>query len=133
MHITDFEFTGGVTNPSEKGWKLIQSIEVDTSGLDEGDILSTDQVSDANEEKRGVNKVAQSITGLEYVTSISAAEWDLIADYNAKTYPISHKNVGIPRKCAGVHRGRGVPTDRQLKLAKEIRDAAYRDGFEFIQ
>ncbi len=136
--ITDFEFTGGATNPSEfckseKGWKAIQSIAVDTSSLAEGDVLSSEQVSDAKEEKREVNKAAQSITGLEYVMSISAAEWDLIAEYNAKTYPLNHKNVGIPRKCAGLHRGSGMPTDRQLKLAKDIRGAAYIDGFEYIQ
>lgn len=136
--ITDFEFTGGVTNPSEfckseKGWKAIQSIEVDISNLGGGDVLSADQVSDANKERRGINEVAKSITGLEYVMSISAAEWDLIAEHNAKIYPTDHKNVGVPRKCAELHRGNAMPTDRQLKLAKDIRDAAYLDGFEYIQ
>lgn len=135
--ITDFEFTGGVTNPSEfckseKGWKAIQSIEIDTSRLGDGDILSSAQVADANKEKRGINEAAKSITGLEYVMSITPAEWDLIAEYNAKTYPPSHKNVGIPRKCAGLHRGSGMPTDKQLNLAKEIRIATYQEGFEFI-
>lgn len=136
-HITDFEFTGGVTNPSEfckseKGWKAIQKIEVDISGLGEGDVLSAEQLSDAKSERKEVNTVAQSITGLEYVMSISAEEWDLIAEYNAKVYPASHMNIGIPRKCAGLHRGGGVPSDKQLKLAKDIRAAAYQDGFEFI-
>ena len=52
QHITDFEFTDGVTNPSEfckseKGWKKIQSIEVDVSQLGDGDVLSAEQVADA--------------------------------------------------------------------------------------
>lgn len=137
-HITDFEFTGGVTNPSEyckseKGWKAIQHIAVDTSSLGEGDILSADQVSDANLERREVNNAAQSISGLEFVLSISAKEWDYIADFHARIYPESHKNVGVPRKCAGVHRGGGMPTDKQMNLAKNIRDAAYQEGFEFVE
>ena len=135
--ITDPEFTGGVTNPSEfckseKGWKKIQSIEVDLSNLGEGDILSAEQVKDAGKERKGVNEASQSITGLEFVMSVSPEEWDLIAEYHAKTYPPNHKNVGIPRKCAGLYRGGGVPSDKQLILAKEIRDAAYLDGFEFV-
>lgn len=136
--ITDFEFTGGVTNPSEfckseKGWKAIQSIDVDTSSLSKGDVLSSEQVSDASDERREVNIAAESITGLEYVMSITQSEWNLIADYNANTYPPTHKNVSIPRKCAQLHAGGALPSDKQIKVAKEIRDAAYADGFEYIQ
>lgn len=137
-HITDFEFTGGVTNPSEfckseKGWKTIQSIQVKIDSLAAGDVLSDEQLTEAKHERRGINMVSQSITGLEFALSVSPEEWDLIAEYHGKIYPPSHRNVGIPRKCAGLHRGGGVPTDKQLKLAKEIRDTAYTDGFEFIQ
>lgn len=136
--ITNPNFTGGVSNPSEfckseKGWKLIQSIEVDTSSLGEGDILSADQVSVAAEERKGVNEVAKTISGMDYVLGVSEKEWDLLADFNTQIYPRNHKNVGIPRKCAGIHRGGGVPTDRQLKLAKEIREGAYSAGFDYVE
>jgi len=136
--ITDFEFTGGVTNPSEfckseKGWKKIQSIEVELSSLGEGDVLSAEQTADANENRRGLNEVGQAIMGLDYVMAVSEEEWDLVAEHYAKTYPADHKNVGIPRRCANFFRGGHMPTGKQLVLAKSIRDTAYADGFDFIK
>ncbi len=136
--ITDFEFTGGVTNPSEfckseKGWKKIQSIEIDLSALGDGDVLSEEQASNASEERRDVNEAGQLIIGLEYVMAVTSEEWDLVAEHYANTYPPGHKNVGIPRKCANFLRGSKMPSDKQLNLAKEIRDSAYLDGFDFIK
>ena len=135
--IKNVEFTGGVANPSEfckseKGWKKIQEIEVDLSMLSDGDVLSSEQAADAEKEKRNVNEASKAITGLEYVMSIQAEEWDMLAEYNARTYPPTHKNVGIPRKCSELHRFGKVPTDKQLNIAKEIREAAYKDGFDFV-
>lgn len=136
-HITDVDFTGGVTNPSEfckseKGWTKIQSVEVDLSALGKGEILYADQVADARGENREINQAGQAINGLEFVMSVSAEEWDLIAEFNGKTYPHSHVNVGIPRKCAELHRYGRMPTDRQMSLAREVRDSAYRNGFDFV-
>lgn len=135
--ITDFDFTDGVTNPSEfckseKGWKKIQSIDFDFSQLGQGDILSAGEVADAQIERKEVNEASKSISGLEYVMGVTVEEWDLLAEYNARTYPADHKNVGIPRKCAELHRFGKMPSDRQLGLAKEIRETAYNDGFEFV-
>lgn len=137
QYITDFEFTDGVTNPSEfckseKGWKKIQKIEVDLSLLGDRDVLSSEQAADAEKEKRNVNEASKTITGLEYVMSIQAEEWDMLAEYNARTYPPAHRNVGIPRKCSELHRFGKVPSDKQLNMAKNIREAAYQDGFDFI-
>ncbi|MEH6639254.1 MAG: AIPR family protein [Porticoccaceae bacterium] len=136
--ITDIEFTGGVANPSEfckseRGWKKVQTIEVDVTTLGDGDVLSFEQVADVKKEKRSINEASKTITGLEYVMAIQTDEWDLIADYNSKIYPISHKNVGIPRKCSELHRFGKIPTDKQLNLAKDIREAAYLEGFDFIK
>jgi hypothetical protein len=137
-HITDPEFTGGVSNPSEfckseRGWKKIQSLPVDISELGRGDVLSAEQAKDAHEERRGVNEASKSITGLEYVMSVSVDEWNLISEYYSKTYPPTHKNVGIPLKCVGLHLQGHLPSDKQLNLAKEVRDAAYLDGFDFVE
>ena len=137
LSIMDLEFTGGVTNPSEfckseKGWKIIQSIKIDLSGLRNNDVLSADEVKDTEKEKRSVNEVSKSITGFEYVLAVSEQEWKLIAEYNANIYPPTHKNVGIPRQCAALHRGGKVLSDKQFNLAKEIREAAYQDGFDYL-
>lgn len=137
MKITDFDFTGGVTNPSEfckseKGWKKIQSIQIDLSGLSEGDVLSSDEVNDLEKEKSGLNDAALSISGYEYVLSVSAEEWDLIAEFSAKNYPTSHLNVGIPRKCAQLHRFGSMPSIKQMQRAKVIREDAYKEGFDYV-
>ena len=136
-HITDFEFTGGVTNPSEfckseKGWKKIQAIEVDCRGLAAGDVLSGAQIKEADRDRKEVDDASGSITGLDFVMSVTAEEWDLIAEFHGRTFPYNHKNVAIPRKCAGLHRGGGLPSDKQLNVAKAIREAAIVEGFEFI-
>ena len=137
VHIKDTKFTDGETNSSEfckleKGWNKIQIIEVDLSGLGNSDILSADEALEAKKETREINKVSKTITGLEYVLAISAQEWNLIAEYNAKTYPTTHKNVGIPRMCAELQRSGKMPSDKQLNNAKEIRVETYRDGFDYI-
>ena len=137
VHIKDTKFTDGETNSSEfckleKGWNKIQIIEVDLSGLGNSDILSADEAREAKKETREINKASKTITGLEYVLATPAQEWNLIADYNAKTYPSTHKNVGIPRMCAELHRSGKMPSDKQLNQAKEIRLAAYQDGFDYI-
>ncbi|MEH6544381.1 MAG: AIPR family protein [Porticoccaceae bacterium] len=137
INITDFEFTGGVTNPSEfskseKGWSKIQSIEIDLSELRDNDVLSAEDAIDTKKERRDVNVASKSITGLEYVLSVPVQEWDLIAEYSAKTYPQTHKNVGIPRKCAELHRVGKMLSDKQLNVAKEIREAVYQDGFDYL-
>jgi hypothetical protein len=137
MNITNIEFTGGVTNPSEfckseKGWMKIQAIRIEYSALRGSDLLSADEVRGVKEENRDINEAAQSITGYEFVLAISAAEWDLIAEFNAGTYPPSHANVGIPRKCASVHKFGTIPSVRQMQMAKEIRTAAYDAGFDYV-
>lgn len=137
VHIKDTKFTDGETNSSEfckleKGWNKIQIIEVDLSGLGNSDILSADEALEAKKETREINKVSKTITGLEYVLAISAQEWNLIAEYNAKNYPTTHKNVGIPRMCAELQRSGKMPSDKQLNNAKEIRVKTYRNGFDYI-
>lgn len=135
--ITDIDFTDGVTNPSEfckseRGWKKIKTMHVDTAALGNGDVLSNEAVIDAQSERKEVNSASNAISIFEYALSVSNQEWDLIAEFNKKLYPSDHKYVVIPRKCASMHHGGGVLSDRQLKTAKEIRDAAYAAGFEFV-
>ena len=135
--ITDTDFTNGVTNPSEfckseKGWKKIQDVEVDLSGLESGDFLSTEQITEEKENRREINMAAKAITGMEYVMSVVPEEWEQIAEFNSDSYPSSHKNVGIPQKCAQMHRTGKMLTDRQMASAQEIRDQAYAAGFDFV-
>jgi AIPR protein/abortive infection phage resistance-like protein len=136
-NITDFEFTNGVTNPSEfckseKGWKKIQTMDVDLSALGDNEILSAEQTIEAEKDRKDINEASKSISGLEYVMGVTAQEWELIAEYFAKTYPYNHKNVGIPRKCNELHQYGKMPSDKQLNLAKEIREEAYNEGFDYV-
>jgi hypothetical protein len=136
-HITDLDFTGGVANPSEfcksdKGWKKIQGISVNLDSLEPGDIHSAEQSAEAGREKRELDKASKTITALDYFMKVSALEWDEIAAFNHRKFPMRHRNVGIPEKCASAHRLGDIPSDKQMKLAKEIREEAKRSGFDFI-
>ena len=136
-HVTDLSFTGGVANASEfckseKGWKKVQEIPADLYSLEPADVLSATQSSQARVERLELDRAAKSISGLEYVMSVSMLEWDAIAMFNLQRYPARHRNVGIPEKCAAAHRIGDIPSDRQMKLAREIREAAYASGFDYI-
>jgi hypothetical protein len=136
-NITDFEFTGGVTNPSEftkseKGWLRCQQIQVNLDGLDEKDILFGNQVDEASQERKAVIEVSKSISLLDQVMNFTSKEWEFISAFNGQTYPYTHKNVSVPNSCVALINHGKLPTDRQLKMALEIRNKAYEEGFDFI-
>ena len=63
---------------------------------------------------------------------VSAEEWELIAEFNGAKFPQRHRNVGIPNKCAKLHRTGELLSDKQMEFAKKIRTAAYKAGFDFV-
>ena len=136
-NISDPIFRGGAANPSEfckqeKGWKKIQQMEVGLDSLLSDDIIDESGAKDKLAESKAINQDALSISVLEQVMQISSVEWDLIATFYAKTYPVTHANIGIPRKCASFVRGGSMPSDKQLKVAMNIRKNAYSSGFDYI-
>jgi hypothetical protein len=136
-NILDLDFREGVANPSEfckseKGWLKFQQMNVDLSSLDNADTINKDQIQDRDKETKELNKASKSISYFEQVMMISAKEWELIAKFNSEQYPPEHANVGIPKTCALFHTTGKVPSDKQLKLAIEIKNKAYEEGFEFI-
>ena len=135
--ITDPSFRGGIANPSEfckseKGWLKFQELKIDLSALDSQDILNNNQLLEVKEEKKELNKTSKTINDLEYVMNVTAKEWTLISEFYSLTYEPLHQNVGIPLKCAVLHQYGKVPSDKQLKMAVQIRDKAYIAGFDFI-
>jgi len=136
-NILDLNFRDGVANPSEfckseKGWIKFQQMNIDISSLDDADTINKDQIQDRDKETKELNKASRSISYFEQVMSISSQEWELIAKFNSENYPPDHVNVGIPKACALFHTTGKVPSDKQLKLAIEIKDKAYEEGFEFV-
>jgi len=134
--ILDPEFREGVANPSEfskkeRAWDLIRELTFDLSGLDELDTIKGEALLDVKEERNETNKVSRVINVLEEIFTVTHFEWNEIADRNAKVFGEGHKNVGIPRACANFCQGGRQPTDKQMKLALQIRDKAYSDGFDF--
>jgi len=135
-NIDNADFRGGSANPSEfckseRGWNRVQKMEVDLSDLDIKDILNTDQISDVKAERSNINDDAKSISNLDYVMNVSAVEWAAIKEFNQKTYPYTHHNVGIPVKCIELHKFGKLPTDKQLKMAVDIRKKVYLGDFDF--
>jgi len=136
-NIEDPIFRDGVSNPSEfckseKGWLKIQKMTVDLSGLSAEDTINMSQKIAQELEKKAVTKVSKTISYIEQVMAITDREWSLLAEFNAATYPASHPNVGIPLKCASFLIGGTMPSDKQLKLAIEIRKNARSGGFDFL-
>jgi hypothetical protein len=137
QHIEDPIFRDGVANQSEfckseRGWKKIQNIGVDLSKLNQEDYIDEQQKSERLKDQEANIVVSKTISFTEQVLQVTETEWTLIAKYNASIYPPSHANVGIPIKCASFLKGGSMPSDRQLKLAIEIRKNAYSDGFGFL-
>jgi len=130
-------FREGVANQSEfckseKGWKKIQNLEVDLSILATDDTINQSQKTERKKEEKQVIAASKAISFIEQVMGVSETEWLHIAKYNASTYPPSHLNVGIPMKCVSFIKGGSIPSDKQLKLALEIRKNAYSAGFDFL-
>ena len=136
-NVTDSDFRGGIANPSEfckseKGWIRFQSMNADLSGINKKDIISGDQVDDKKKETVAINEASKSISDLDYVMKVSAKEWELIAEHYKKTYDFDHINVGIPNKCVSLLKFGKLPSDKQLKMAVEIRNRSYSEGFDFV-
>ena len=136
-NIDDPLFRDGVANTSEfckseKGWKKIQNMDVDLSGLASEDTINQLQKAERQKEQKAVTTAGHVISFTQQVMDVTDTEWTLMAQYNAAIYPSSHANVGIPMKCASFMKGGSMPSDKQLKLAVEIRKNAYADGFDFL-
>jgi hypothetical protein len=136
-HIMDLDFRGGVANASEfckseRGWLKVTSIKVNTEFLDSSDTISSDQIIELNAENKEVNKTSKAITDLDYIMEISVSEWRMINQFLAEKYSFGHKYEGITRAYVSLHTSGKVPSDKQMKLAKEIRDDAYSKGFDYI-
>jgi hypothetical protein len=135
--ITDPSFRAGIANPSEfckseKGWLKFQELEIDLSNIDPQDLLTENQLIEVKEKKDKLKKTSKTINNLEYVMKVSAKEWAFISEFYSATYDPIHMNVGVPLKCAALHQYGKVPSDKQLKMAVDIRDKAYIEGFDFI-
>ena len=136
--ITDFEFTGGVTNPSEfckseKGWNKVKTMDVDLSGLGSGQIVSKSELLEALQEKKELNNAANTVSSYEFVETRTSGEWRALAEHYAETYPSSHKNVKIPEMCAMFLQGGGsLPSEKQMDLARKLHEDAVIEGFEYV-
>ena len=105
---------------------------VDLSRLSTEDTINTQEKAERKLKEKELTKASKSISYIEQVMEVSEMEWSLIAKYNASIYPPNHVNVGIPVRCASFLKGGTIPSDKQLKIAIEIRKNAYSDGFDFL-
>lgn len=136
--IVNPEFRDGVANPSEfckseKGWVKFKELNIDLSSLDAQDLHSSTQLENLKKEKIKIKEASIFVNDYENVISISANEWVAIADFYLKNYDTNHINVAIPLKCVNLIQFRKIPSDKQLKMAVEIRDKAYKEGFDYIK
>ena len=136
--ITDPQFRGGSGNPSEfckseTGWKKIQKVKVDITGFSGADLLGREEKEDVEDYKGKLNEESKFLSEVELIMSLSVSEWTAIADYYRKNYPDNHINVALPSACARWLKGGKMPSDKQMKVAVELRRKAYESGFEYVE
>jgi hypothetical protein len=65
------------------------------------------------------------------VIAISAGEWQKLASYNLQSFRLESPQVNLPSKCAQMHRGGRVLSEKQLSYVLKIYNEAKSGGFEY--
>jgi hypothetical protein len=136
--IQDDSFRGGISNPSEfckskKGWDLIKELSLKLDFLDSRDILNLSEQRETKKEKQELDNAGAQIESQAGIMDITAKEWNEIASFfQSNGYPLTHKNISIPRMCANMFQGGAFPSDKQSSMALSIRRQAYSEGFDYI-
>lgn len=135
--ISDSEFRGGTGNPSEfcktdRGWKKIQSVSLDLSGLRKADIVSTNQVTVQLEEKKEINKASKSVSDYALIFDKGQGYWSALSTFYLKRrYPLSSIQVSLVLAASKMANGGKVMSDKQVKAALKFANEAESDGFEY--
>lgn len=136
QNISSPTFRGGVGNPSEfckseNGWNRIQMLEVPIEQLRAPDVISGEEIQEAEKDTRALNAADQTVSDFELIFSKGADYWSALASHNLKTYRLEEIQVAIPMKCAVMINGGKALSDRQLKAAIRIMSESEGRGFSF--
>ena len=104
QNISSPSFRGGVGNPSEfckseNGWKRIQMLEIPIEQLRTPDVISGEEIQEAEKDTRALNAADQTVSDFELIFAKGADYWSAGVP-NLKTYRLEEIQVAIPMKCA---------------------------------
>ena len=116
---------------SENGWNRIQMLEVPIEQLRAPDVISGEEIQEAEKDTRALNAADQTVSDFELIFSKGADYWSALASHNLKTYRLEEIQVAIPMKCAVMINGGKALSDRQLKAAIRIMSESEGRGFSF--
>ena len=135
--ISDSNFRGGTGNPSEfcktdRGWKKIQTIDIDLSGLRTADIVSSEQVLSQTEEKKEINKASKSVSDYTLIFNRGPSYWAALSTFFLKKrYPLSSIQVSLVLSASKMANGGKIMSDKQVKAALKFANEAELEGFEY--
>ena len=135
-NIMNSHFRAGSGNVSEfcrneNGWKRIQMIDIDVSSLKNPDVINCEEKRDIEDNKTQVGAASAHMSDYDRVIAISAGEWQKLASYNLQSYRLESPQVNLPSKCAQMHRGGRVLSEKQLSYVLKIYNEAKSGGFEY--
>jgi hypothetical protein len=135
-NIMSSQFRAGSGNVSEfcrneNGWKRIQMVDIDISGLGYPDIIDGEDIKKAEESKEAIADASAQMTDFDQIMAISDIEWQKLASYNLKSFRLESPEVKLPSMCAQLHRGGRMLTDKQLTFVLKIYRSSKERGFEF--
>jgi hypothetical protein len=135
--ISDSNFRGGTGNPSEfckteRGWKKIQTIDIDLSGLRSADVVSSDQVLSQTEEKKEINRASKSVSDYTLIFNKGSSYWSALSTFFLKQhYPLSSIQVSLMLAASKMANGGAMMSDKQVKAALKFATEAESEGFEY--
>ena len=137
--LMDEDFREGNANISQFAkkqiaWHKVREIDYQLEIPDE-DLQNTNQQQQQAYETKKLGEAGAQVEFIEEVLKVSMNEWVELLDYLQKEegLPYTHKNVKMIEQCVSLHQGLKVPTEKQAKLALQIRKNAVSKNFSYFE
>jgi hypothetical protein len=116
----------------EDCWKKFIQVDIDLSSLNDGDILSVQELHDRDIEDDEIGELGGIIEDIETLIKVSKEEYIALIDFHYEQgFKLTDKEIALPTAGLNMHITGKIPTDKQLKALLKIYNKAYENGFMF--
>jgi len=116
----------------EDCWKKFVQVDIDLSSLNDGDILSVQELHDRDIEDDEIGELGGIIEDIETLIKVSKEEYIALIDFHYEQgFKLTDKEIALPTAGLNMHITGKIPTDKQLKALLKIYNKAYESGFMF--
>ena len=152
----DENFRGGIANVTtfckrRECWHQIRELDTTTSinskrtfqssesihnvEIPDEDLINKQQQKDQAYEDKTLGQAGAYVGATKRILQVSQDQWNSLIEYlkDDEGLPFDHKKVNIIRLCVFYHQGKKIPTDKQAKLALEIREWALSRNFTYFE